>query len=149
MWHNNWTVPIRNPMLDGKRYNWARKTFIKHVNLMKLVCAIFTLHHNAFCYFFQGSEKGKSDNDNDFKISWATYCSRSILDSTKQTKWKLWDGNLFTSSQLFSLSSNLFLYSWNKLSRKCSPPQHISSFKKVFEKCKSLGLFLRFCGTLL
>ena len=42
-----------------------------------------------FCYFFQVSEEGKSDNDNDFKISWATNCSGTILD--KQTKWNLWD----------------------------------------------------------
>ena len=36
---------------------------------MKLVCAIFTLYQNAFSYFFQASEEGKSDNDNDLKIS--------------------------------------------------------------------------------
>ena len=35
---------------------------------MKLVCVIFTLYQNAFCDFFQASEEGKSDNDNDFKI---------------------------------------------------------------------------------
>ena len=35
---------------------------------MKLVCAIFTSYQNAFCYFFQASEEGKSDYDNDFKI---------------------------------------------------------------------------------
>ena len=34
---------------------------------MKLVCVIFTLYQNAFCYFFQASEEGKSDNDNDLK----------------------------------------------------------------------------------
>ena len=34
---------------------------------MKLVCAIFTLYQNVFCYLFKASEKGKSDNDNDFK----------------------------------------------------------------------------------
>ena len=39
------------------------------MNLMKLDCAIFTLYQNAFCYFFQVSEEGKSDNDKDFKIS--------------------------------------------------------------------------------
>ena len=52
---------------------------------MKLVSAIFTLYQNVF-YFFQASEKGKTDNNNDFKISWATYCSRTILDSAKQAK---------------------------------------------------------------
>ena len=35
---------------------------------MKLVCVIFTLYRNAFCYFFQASGDGKSDGDNDFKI---------------------------------------------------------------------------------
>ena len=36
---------------------------------MKLVCVIFTLYQSAFCYFFQASEEGKSDdNNNDFKI---------------------------------------------------------------------------------
>ena len=43
--------------------------FIENMNLMKLVCAIFTLYQNAFCFFLQASEEGKSDNDNDFKIS--------------------------------------------------------------------------------
>ena len=59
------------------------------MNLMKLVCAVFTLYQNGFCYFFQASEEGKSGNDNDFKISWATYCSRTILDSVKQAKLNL------------------------------------------------------------
>ena len=27
------------------------------------------VYQNAFCYFFQASEEGKTDNDNDFKIS--------------------------------------------------------------------------------
>ena len=35
---------------------------------MKLVRAMFTLYQNAFCYIFQASEEGKTDNDNDFKI---------------------------------------------------------------------------------
>ena len=55
--------------------------FIENMNLMKLVCAIFTLYQNAFGYFFRALEEGKSDDDNDFKISWATYCIRTILDS--------------------------------------------------------------------
>ena len=37
------------------------------MNLMKLVCTIFTLYQIAFCCFFQASEKGKNNNDNDFK----------------------------------------------------------------------------------
>ena len=37
---------------------------------MKLVCAVFTLYQNAFCYFFHATEESKSGNDNDFKISW-------------------------------------------------------------------------------
>ena len=36
------------------------------MNLMNLVCAIFTLYQIAFCYFSQASEEGKTDNDNDF-----------------------------------------------------------------------------------
>ena len=55
---------------------------IENMNLMKLVCAIFTLYQNS--YFFQASEESKSDDDNDFKISWATYCSRTILDSENE-----------------------------------------------------------------
>ena len=35
--------------------------------------------------------------------------------------YNLWYSNLFKSYQLFSLLSNLFLYSWNKLSRKYPP----------------------------
>ena len=50
---------------------------------MKLICAMFTLYPNGFCYFFQVSEEGKSDNDNGFKIYWATSCSRTILNSAK------------------------------------------------------------------
>ena len=65
--------------------------FIENMNLMKLVCAIFMLYQNTFCYFLQASEVGKTDDDNDFKISWATYCSKTILDSAKQTKWNFWD----------------------------------------------------------
>ena len=38
------------------------------MNLMKLDCAKFTLHQKAFCYFFQVSEEGKSENDKGFKI---------------------------------------------------------------------------------
>ena len=34
---------------------------------MRLVCTIFTLYQIAFCYFFQASEKGGNNNDNDFK----------------------------------------------------------------------------------
>ena len=102
---------------------------------MKLVCAIFMLYQNVFCYFFQASEEDKSDNDNVFKISRATYCSRAILD-------------ISTSSQLFSLLSNLFLYSRKKLSQKNPMHRHISPLKKFFEKCKPVILFSKFCGTL-
>ena len=94
--------------------------FIEDVNLMKLFCAIFTLYQNVFCYFFQASKDGKSDNNNDFKISWATYCSRTIL-------------GIFTSSQLFLLLSNLFLYSWNNLFQKYSPQRHISPLERSFK----------------
>ena len=54
------------------------------MNLMKLVCAIFTLYQNTFCYFFQASEESKTDNANDLKISWATYCKRTVLLLKKQ-----------------------------------------------------------------
>ena len=48
---------------------------------MKLVCAIFTLYQIIF-YFFQASEEGKSDNDNDFNIRILSHLfSRTILDS--------------------------------------------------------------------
>ena len=38
------------------------------MNFMQLVCAIFMLYHNAFCYFLQASKDGKRDYNNDFKI---------------------------------------------------------------------------------
>ena len=44
------------------------------------------IYEHAFCHFFQDPEEGESVNDNSFKISCATYCSRTILDSAKQTK---------------------------------------------------------------
>ena len=44
-----------------------------------------------FITFFQALEEGKSDFDNDLKISWATYCSKTILDSAKETKLNFWD----------------------------------------------------------
>ena len=37
------------------------------MNVMKLICATFTLYQKAFCYLFQASEDGKTDNDNDLK----------------------------------------------------------------------------------
>ena len=52
--------------------------FIENMNFMKLVSAIFTLYHNAFWYFLQVSEENKSDNDNNFKISLATYCAEQF-----------------------------------------------------------------------
>ena len=71
-------------MLDGKRHNLATNTIYwkyENMNLTKLVCAMFTLYQNPFCYFFQASEDGKGDDNNDFKVFWATYCSRTILDN--------------------------------------------------------------------
>ena len=41
--------------------------------------------------FLRNFLKFKSDKDDYFKISWATYCSRTILDTPQQTKWNLWD----------------------------------------------------------
>ena len=118
------------------------------MNLMKFVCAIFTLYQNIFCCFFQASEKGKSEDDNENKTSCATYCSRAILDSSKQTKSNFGNENLFTFSQLFLLLSNLFLNSQNKLSQKYPPHRQVSPLKKDFEKCKPVSIFSMFCGTL-
>ena len=39
------------------------------MNSMKLLYAIFMLYQNDFCYSFQVSEEGQSDNDGDFKMS--------------------------------------------------------------------------------
>ena len=36
---------------------------------MKLVSVKIIIYQNAFCYFSQASEEGKSGNDNGFKIS--------------------------------------------------------------------------------
>ena len=44
-----------------------------------------------FVISFRPQKSARSNKDNDFKISWATYYSRTILDSEKQTKWNLWD----------------------------------------------------------
>ena len=56
------------------------------------------------------------------KIPWAIYCSRTILDSPKQTKWYLWVWNLFTSS-------------FHNISPKNNPHhRHITQLKKAFEK---------------
>ena len=136
--------------VDSKRHNWVTNIFYWKYEPQTLVCAIFTLYQNMFCFLFQASEEGKIDNNkNDFKISFASYCSRAILDSAKQTRWHLWDQNLFTSSsQLFSLLSNLFLYSRNKLSQKYPLARHISPLKKTFEKFKPASLFSSFCCTL-
>ena len=62
------------------------------MSLTRLVCAIFMLYQNVFCYFFKTAEEGKSDNDNDFKI----YCSRTILDSAKQTKCEIFEIRIFS-----------------------------------------------------
>ena len=93
------------------------------------------MQYSRFCYFFQASGEGKSDNDNGFEISWATHNSWTIL-------------YIFASSQLFSLSYNLVLYSRNKLSQKYPPHQHISPLQKAFEKCKPVSLFSRICDIL-
>ena len=76
-------------MKDGKRHNWVINTFYwKYEPHIVSSCNI----QNTFCYAFQkASEEGKSDNNNDFKISWATYFSRKVLGSAKQIKWNSWD----------------------------------------------------------
>ena len=61
---------IRKIDIRRKRRNWAieqqiffiENTVLTRMNLIKLVCAILALYQYAFCYFFQVSEEGKSDN---------------------------------------------------------------------------------------
>ena len=77
---------LGKPMLDGKRHNWVTNTFY-----CKYEVNLCNIHPNDFWYFPQVSEDSKSDNNNDFKICWATSCSRTILDSAKQAKWNLWN----------------------------------------------------------
>ena len=75
-------------MVDGKRHNWTTNTcYWKYEPHEVCLCNIHVIP--KYLYFFQASEEGKSDNNNDFKRSWAAYCSRTILDSVKQTKWNL------------------------------------------------------------
>ena len=71
-------------MLDGKQHNWATNTFY-----WKYEVSLCNIHVRPNCLFLfiSGLKEGKTDNANDFKMSWATYCSRTILDSAKQTKW--------------------------------------------------------------
>ena len=117
------------------------------MHLMKLVCAIFPLYQNVFCCFFQASEEGKSDNDNDFKISWATYCSTTILDCTiKQNE--IFEIRIFSHPlNFFSLLSNLILYSQNKLSRKYLLSQHISPLKRPLKNVSPWTCFRGFSVT--
>ena len=77
---------LRKPLSNGKQHNWATNTFYgKYEPHEVSFCNIRVLPKCLF-YFFQASEEGKSDNDNDYKTSWTIYCSRTILDSVKQTK---------------------------------------------------------------
>ena len=64
---------LEKPLLDRKLNKWATNTVnTENMNFMKLLYAIFMLYQNDFCYSFQVSEEGQSDNDGDFKMSWAT-----------------------------------------------------------------------------
>ena len=74
--------------------------FVENMNLIKLVCAIFTLYQNAFCYFFQASEEGKSDNDNNFKDTHRGKASSNTTPAlTKIANMGIWD--VGTTNQLF------------------------------------------------
>ena len=131
-------------MLDGKQHNWATKYFLLKiwalVNHMKLVCAIFTLYQIVICCFFQASEEGKTDNDNYFKISWATYCSRAILDSAKQTN-DIFKFRIFLHP-LFSQPLNGISCPNNN-----PHPGILANLKRPLKNI-TVRLFLRFCGTL-
>ena len=111
---------------------------IWRINLMKSVCAIFTLYQIAFCYFFQASEEDKTDNDNHFKISWATYWSKTILDSAKQ--------NDILEFRIFS--HPLFWQPLNGMSSllNITPTPKNSQLKKAFEKynCELIFEVLRY-----
>ena len=66
--------------------------FAENMNLIKLVCAIFTLYQNAFCYFFQASEEGKSDNDKNFKDTHRGKASSNITPAlTKSANMGIWN----------------------------------------------------------
>ena len=102
-------------------------------------------------YFFQVKQKGESDKnyDNNFNIFWASYCSRTISERAKQTKWNFWDYNLFKSSHFFSLHLHLiYFYTQEIISLENHPHPGIIAHKKALEKCNHLSLFWRFCGTL-
>ena len=72
-------LALGKAMLEGKRHNWAANTFNWKYEPHEVSLCNITFYQNAFCYFFQASVEDKSDNDNDFKISWDTYCRRAIL----------------------------------------------------------------------
>ena len=82
---------LGKPMLDGERNNWANIIF----------CSKYEPHEASLCnihvipkcllLFLSGLRRGQKWTIMILKISWATYSSRTILDSAKQTKWNLWD----------------------------------------------------------
>ena len=120
-------------MLDGKLHNWATNVFYWKYKRIKLACAMFTLYQNAFCYFFQASEESKSDNNNDFKVSWATYCSRTILRAINQQN-EIFVIRIFShplNFLNFHLISVIYLYTQGKSSPKIPPPRHISSLSPL------------------
>ena len=92
------------------------------MNLMNLVCAIFTLYQIAFCYFSQASEEGKTDNDNDF--------NPLMPGGNKKVTYTL------TNLQLKAPRPSPFP----------PPNRHISQLKKFFEKynCELIYAVLRY-----
>ena len=67
-------------MLDGRKHIWATNTlYFKYEPHLVSLCNIH-LYQNAFCYFLQASEEGKNDNDIDFRVFWASYSEKTILD---------------------------------------------------------------------
>lgn len=67
-------------MLDGRKHIWTTNTlYFKYEPHLVSLCNIH-LYQNAFCYFLQASEEGKNDNDIDFRVFWASYSEKTILD---------------------------------------------------------------------
>ena len=85
----------------------------------------------AFCYFLQALEESKSDMVKILKYLEPSNCSRTILDSAKQTK-RIFEIRVFSHPlNFFSFLPNLFLYSQNKLFRKYPRPGTIRPLSPI------------------
>ena len=113
---------------------------------MKLVCAIFTLYQNVFCYLFQASEKGKSDNDNDFKYIEPPIVAQQFQIVLKKQN-EIFEIRIFSHSLNFFHFYLIYFYTHGISFLENTPCSGM--LKKAFEKCKPSSLFSRFCGTLL